>query len=71
MQSLIIVAEETGSIVLPIPAWGFGAIALVVFALLGFVVYSFRDVYHRHDFPSSGSARAGVGERGDESSGRR
>jgi heme/copper-type cytochrome/quinol oxidase subunit 2 len=40
---------------LPIPALAFGAIAMGVFALLAFVVFSYRDVANRHDHKNSSS----------------
>jgi hypothetical protein len=40
---------------LPIPALAFGAIAMSVFILLAFVVYSYRDVANRHDHKNSSS----------------
>lgn len=33
----------------------FGAIAMVVFLLLGFITWSYRDVANRHDHKSSNS----------------
>lgn len=34
---------------LPFPAIFFGVITLAVFLVFGFVAYSYRDVYHRHE----------------------
>ena len=31
-----------------LPAWVFGVIGLVTFALLGFATFSYRDVANRH-----------------------
>ena len=33
---------------LPMPTLVYGAIALVIFIALGFVVWTYRDVAHRH-----------------------
>jgi heme/copper-type cytochrome/quinol oxidase subunit 2 len=38
---------------LPMPAIMYGAIAMGVFILLAFVVFSYRDVANRHDHKSS------------------
>lgn len=40
---------------LPIPALAFGAIAMGIFVLLAFVVFSYRDVANRHDHKNSSS----------------
>ena len=40
---------------LPIPALAFGAIAMGVFVLLAFVVFSYRDVANRHNHKNSSS----------------
>ena len=40
---------------LPFPGVVFGAIAIGVFLLLGFVTWSYRDVANRHDHKNSGS----------------
>jgi hypothetical protein len=40
---------------LPIPALMYGVIAIGVFILLAFVVFSYRDVANRHDHKHSGS----------------
>lgn len=40
---------------LPMPAIMYGVIAMAVFILLAFVVYSYRDVANRHDHKSSTS----------------
>ena len=48
MSALNVLAEGAAGVSLPMPAWAYGMIALAVFGVLGFVVYSFRDVYHRN-----------------------
>ncbi|CAB4554298.1 unannotated protein [freshwater metagenome] len=40
---------------LPIPAVAFGVIAMSVFLVLAFVVFSYRDVANRHDHKNSNS----------------
>jgi hypothetical protein len=40
---------------LPFPGVVFGAIAMAVFLLLGFVTWSYRDVANRHDHKDSDS----------------
>src|SRR3954464_8421848 len=45
--AVLIAAAET-HVDLPMPIWAFGAIALAVFAVLGFVIWSYRDVANRH-----------------------
>jgi formate-dependent nitrite reductase membrane component NrfD len=41
---------------LPIPALMYGVIAIGAFALLGFIVFSYRDVANRHSHKNSSSA---------------
>lgn len=48
------VHHELAELVLPI--WAFPAIAAGIFALLFFVSWSYRDVYHRHNDKTSGAA---------------
>ena len=55
MELLILAAG--GDIELPLPAWGYGVIAGVVFLALGLVTYSYRNVANRHahkNSPTSG-----------------
>jgi hypothetical protein len=52
---MISILAEGGGIVLPFPAPIFGAIALTVFAILGIVTFSYRNVANRHDHKSSDS----------------
>jgi uncharacterized protein involved in response to NO len=47
MSTLIVLAEEAlQPLFLPAPV--FGIIALVIFAVMGFMVFSYRDVANRH-----------------------
>lgn len=41
---------------LPMPAIMYGVIALGIFILLAFVVYSYRDVANRHDHKNSNTS---------------
>jgi hypothetical protein len=40
---------------LPIPAVAYGIIAMSVFIVLAFIVFSYRDVANRHDHKNSSS----------------
>ena len=40
---------------LPIPALAYGIIAMTVFIVLAFIVFSYRDVANRHDHKNSSS----------------
>ena len=55
----VLLAETDGVFIqhseLPIPALAYGIIAMSVFIVLGFVVYSYRDVANRHDHKKSSS----------------
>ena len=55
-----VVAEtEAHHTELPMPAFMFGVVAAVVFAILGFVMFSYRDVANRHSTSSQAAARPG------------
>jgi hypothetical protein len=56
----VVVAAETHT-TLPIPPSAIGAITLGIFALLGIITYSYRDVSNRHSRVS--------GRRGGDGSG--
>lgn len=51
---------------LPIDSWVYGLIALVIFAVLGMIVASYRDVANRH---TSRSAAYAARHSGDEHGG--
>ena len=57
--STIVLAAGEAKIALFFPAWVFPLIAVTVFAALGFVVWSFRDVANRHSQKTGGSAPRG------------
>ena len=44
----IILAETEYARELAFPAWVFGLLALVIFFVLGFVLWTYRDVANRH-----------------------
>ncbi|ANJ26993.1 hypothetical protein [Agromyces aureus] len=43
-----ILASEAAHVELPMPAWAYGLVALIIFAALAFVTASYRDVANRH-----------------------
>jgi heme/copper-type cytochrome/quinol oxidase subunit 2 len=47
-MSLLNVLAEEALHPLFLPAWVFGIIAVTVFVLMGFMVFSYRDVANRH-----------------------
>lgn len=53
MHHFIHLAEEAAATEFPVPTWVLGAIAMVIFILLGVVTWSYRDVANRHDHKSS------------------
>ena len=58
MINAIFAAEEVLH-PLVLPNWVFGTIAIVIFATLGFVLFSFRDVFNRHSHKSGNSDHGG------------
>lgn len=57
-------AAEAGHHELPMPSFMFGVVALVVFAVLGAVVWSYRDVANRHSQVSGARGGDGSGHGG-------
>lgn len=55
----VLLSETDGPFIqhseLPLPPLVFGIIAMSVFVLLAFVVFSYRDVANRHDHKNSSS----------------
>ena len=49
------VAEAASKFVAPFPTFVYGAIAMVIFLLLGFVTWSYRDVANRHEHKGKSS----------------
>lgn len=43
---------------LPMPTWIYGLVALVIFAVLGLVVWTYRDVANRHSAKANAYAAA-------------
>lgn len=58
------VAAAEAHVELPIPAWAYGAIALVIFAVMLVVTWSFEDVANRHSHRSAPDAAEHVGAPG-------
>ena len=58
----VLAAEEHAPLVMP--NWAFALTAFIIFVLLGFVTWSFRDVANRHSHrvAADGSASTGPGE---------
>lgn len=56
----IAAAEEQAPLIMP--NWAIALTAFVVFAFLGFVTRSFRDVANRHAHKTSGDAHHAAGE---------
>jgi heme/copper-type cytochrome/quinol oxidase subunit 2 len=50
----VVLTETVHARELPFEAWVYGVIALVVFAALGFVLWSYRDVANRHSTRKDG-----------------
>lgn len=46
LPTILAHAEERAPLIME--PWGFALIAAIIFALLGFVTFSFRDVSNRH-----------------------
>ncbi|MET0590471.1 MAG: hypothetical protein ABWZ77_04780 [Naasia sp.] len=57
--TIVAAAAEAGHTELPMPSFVFGLIALAIFAVLGIVMWSYRDVANRHAQVSG--ARGGDG----------
>ena len=57
-----VLAESEHAVELAAPAWVFGAVALVLFAILGAVTFSYRDVANRH--ADKGESASAHGEHG-------
>lgn len=46
--TVLLAAAESEHVALALPTWAYGAIALVIFVVLAFVVWNFQDVSNRH-----------------------
>ncbi|WP_285025331.1 hypothetical protein [Plantibacter sp. ME-Dv--P-122b] len=57
-----VLAESEHAVELAAPTWVFGAVALVLFAILGAVTFSYRDVANRH--AGKGESASAHGEHG-------
>ena len=65
MSFLNVVLAETAHVALPMPTYLYGLVGLVVFAALGLVVWSYRDVANRHQSKAKAYADAHGGARSD------
>lgn len=48
MDVYMVVVAAAGDVELPMPTWGYGVLAAVVFVALALVTYSYRNVANRH-----------------------
>ena len=55
----VVAAAVEHNSTLPVPALVYGLASAGTFVLLGFIVWSFRDVANRHSHKTSGSAGHG------------
>lgn len=58
MSIMTVVLAEAEHVQLFMPTWAYGLIALVVFFVLGFVVWTYRDVSNRHRAKAAAYAAA-------------
>ncbi len=56
MSVVTLLAASEAQVALPVPAFIFGLVGIVVFAALAIVTFSYRDVAHRHSQKTSGAA---------------
>ncbi|GAB3616954.1 hypothetical protein GCM10027416_15110 [Okibacterium endophyticum] len=59
--TILVTEAATHHVELPMPPFMYGVVALIVFAVLGIVTYSFRDVANRY----AARVDARAGRRGD------
>ncbi|MGW9632224.1 hypothetical protein ACWGST_16125 [Agromyces sp. NPDC055520] len=62
VQTGTVVAETVHARELPMESWVYGLIALVIFAALGFVLASYRDVANRHAAKAAAYAARHAGD---------
>jgi hypothetical protein len=60
MLLLAVAAAEEHAAPLVMPNWAFALTAFIIFAVLGFVTWSFRDVANRHSDRIHGAGHAGA-----------
>ena len=68
MSSIVVAlaaAEEAGGTELPLPAWSIGLLALLAFAALLGVTWSFRGTHHKYAPPAQGAKGATEGGTSD------
>ncbi len=56
MSVVTLLAASEAQVALPVPAFIFGLVGVVVFVALAVVTFSYRDVAHRQGQKSSGAA---------------
>lgn len=61
--TMLLAAAET-HVELPMPTWAYGAIAISIFTVLGFVIWSYRDVANRHSHKAGPGAASHAGAPG-------
>ncbi|MET1051251.1 MAG: hypothetical protein ABWX65_01290 [Mycetocola sp.] len=54
-----LIAEVAHHTELPMPAWMYGVIAIIVFLFLGVATFSYRDVANRHGGRAAARERTG------------
>ncbi len=59
MLSAIVLAAKEAPAILIFPNWVFPLIAVIVFASLGFVVWTYRDLSNRHSQKTGASPASG------------
>lgn len=64
MSFLTAVLAEAEHVALPMPTWAYGALGLVIFFALGFVVWTYRDVANRHQAKAAAYSAAHGGGHG-------
>jgi hypothetical protein len=64
MSFAAVVAAEEAAAQLPMEPWVFGVLALCVFACLGFVLFTYRDVANRHPHKATPDAADHAGAPG-------
>ena len=62
VQTATVLTETVHARELPMEGWVYGLIALVIFAALGFVVASYRDVANRHAAKAAAYAARHTGD---------
>jgi len=64
----LLAAAEEEHVALALPLWAYGVIPLVLFAVLAFVLWNYRNVAHRHVFKAEAYAATHTGATGPDHS---